>query len=73
MITFFILSALSSLFIFISASFLADTGKVIDTNMEKINAADICIITGYSEPVIAKLEEIIKGNVYLKNLEEKEN
>ena len=30
MITFFILSALSALFIFISASFLADTGKVID-------------------------------------------
>ena len=72
MITFFILSVLSSLFIFISASFLADTGKVIDTNMEKINAADIFIITGYSEPAIAKMEEIIKGNVYFKNYEVEE-
>ena len=72
MITFFILSALSSLFIFISASFLADTGKVIDTNMEKINAADIFIITGYSEPAIEKMEELIKGNVYLKNYEVEE-
>lgn len=72
MITFFILSVLSSLFIFISASFLADTGKVIDTNMEKINAADIFIITGYSEPAIAKMEELIKGNVYFKNYEVEE-
>ncbi len=69
MITFFILSSLSALFIFISASFLADTGKVIDTNREKINSADILVIAGYSEPVISKLEEIIKGNVYLKNYE----
>ncbi|WP_022767610.1 ABC transporter permease [Butyrivibrio sp. NC2007] len=69
MITFFILSALSALFIFISASFLADTGKVVDTNREKINSADIFALCGHSEPVIAKLEEIIKGNVYLKNYE----
>ena len=72
MITFFILSGLSSLFIFISASFLADTGKVIDTNMEKINAADIFIITGYSKPAIDKMEELIKGYVYLKNYEVEE-
>lgn len=69
MITFFILSALSALFIFISASFLADTGKVIDTDKEKINGADILVICGKNEPMIAKLEEIIKGNVYLKNYE----
>ncbi len=69
MITFFILSMLASLFIFISASFLADTGKVIDTNMEKINAADILIMADYNEDVIQKTENIIKGNVYLKNYE----
>ena len=63
MITFFILSALSALFIFISASFLADTGKVVDTNREKINSADIFALCGHSEPVIAKLEEIIKGKI----------
>ena len=69
MITFFILSALASLFIFISASFLMDTGKVIDTNREKINAADILVIVGNNEPIVDKLEEIFRGNVYLKNLE----
>ena len=69
MITFFILSMLSSLFIFISASFLADTGKVIDTNREKINSADIMVLATYNESMLNKLEEIIKGNVYLKNYE----
>ncbi|RKM62219.1 ABC transporter permease [Butyrivibrio sp. CB08] len=72
MITFFILSALASLFIFISASFLVDTGKVIDTNREKINAADILVIVGNSEPIVDKLEEIMRGNVYLKNFETQE-
>ena len=72
MITFFILSALAALFIFISASFLADTGKVIDTTMDKINAADIFIIANYNEDFLEKAEEIIKGNVYLKNYEAEE-
>ena len=72
MITFFILSMLSALFIFISASFLADTGKVIDTNMEKINAADILIIAEYNEDLLKKAEETIRGNVYLKNFEVEE-
>lgn len=69
MITFFILSVLSALFIFVSASFLADTGKVIDTNRESINAADVMILATYNESMMTKLEEIIKGNVYLKNYE----
>ena len=72
MITFFILSAIASLFIFISASFLMDTGKVVDTNREKINAGDIIVLVGNSEPVVEKLEEIIRGNVYLKNFESQE-
>ncbi len=72
MITFFILSALAALFIFISASFLADTGKVIDTNMERINSADVFALVGYDEALIDKLEEIIKGNVYFKNFETQE-
>ena len=72
MITFFLLSAIAALFIFISASFLVDTGKVIDTNREKINSADILAIVGNSEPVVQKLEEIMRGNVYLKNFETQE-
>ena len=69
MITFFILSMLAAMFIFISASFLADTGKVVDTNMEKINAADILMIADYNEDLLSKAEEVMKGNVYLKNFE----
>ncbi len=72
MITFFILSSLSALFIFISASFLVDTGNVIDTTRKKVNSADIMAICGSSGPVIDKIDEIVKGNVYLNN-SEKEN
>ncbi|SFB75327.1 ABC transporter permease [Butyrivibrio sp. YAB3001] len=70
MITFFILSALSALFIFICASFLVDTGKVIDTNCEKINAADLMVLVDNNEALISRVEEAIRGNVYLKNYEE---
>ena len=38
MMTFFILTLLASALIFISASFLIGTGKVVDTNMKRINA-----------------------------------
>lgn len=69
MITFFILSTIASLFIFISLSFLTGTLKVIDTNMEKINGADILVYSNNNEQAVAKLEEIIKGKVYLKNCE----
>ncbi len=72
MITFFFLSAIAALFIFISASFLVDTGKVVDTNRDRINAADIIASVDDIEPVIQKVEEIIKGNVYLKNFESQE-
>ncbi len=72
MITFFILSALASLLIFISVSFLVGTGRVIDTNREKINAADLFVCINNNEPAIAKLEEIIRGNVWLKNYETQE-
>ena len=46
MMTFFILTLISSALIFISASFLVGTGRVVDTNMKKINAADVlCLIS----------------------------
>ncbi len=72
MITFFILSALASLLIFISVSFLVGTGRVIDTNREKINAADLFVCINNNEAAIDKLEEIIRGNVWLKNYETQE-
>ncbi|MCR4749837.1 MAG: FtsX-like permease family protein [Lachnospiraceae bacterium] len=69
MITFFILSALASLFIFISLSFMTGAGKVVDTCKEKINGADIFFMLTNNEAAVSKVEEVIKGNVYLKNCE----
>ena len=69
MITFFILAAIASLFIFISLSFMTGAGKVVDTCKEKINGADIFFMLNKNDAAVAKVEEIIKGNVYLKNCE----
>ena len=62
MMTFFILTLISSALIFISASFLVGTGRVVDTNMKKINAADVLCLISDDEMAEAKLTEIIKGN-----------
>ncbi len=69
MITFFILSAIASLFIFISMSFMSGAGKVVDTCKEKINGADIFFMLTDIDAAVDKVEEVIKGNVYLKNCE----
>ncbi len=69
MITFFILSALASFFIFISASFMSGAGRVVDTCKEKINGADIFFMLTDIDAAVDKVEEVIKGNVYLKNCE----
>ncbi len=62
MMTFFILTLMASALIFISASFLTGTGRVVDTNMKKIHAADILVLVSDDEAADAKLAEIIKGN-----------
>lgn len=62
MITFFILTMISAALIFISASFLTGTGRVVDTVMDMINASDILILISDSETAENKLAEIIKGN-----------
>ena len=62
MITFFILTLFASALIFISLSFLVGTGKVVDTNMKQINAADILVLISADERAEGKLAEIIKGN-----------
>ncbi len=62
MLTFFILTLAASALIFISASFLIGTGKVIDDVMKRINAADIIVLVSDDERAEAKLAEIIKGN-----------
>ena len=62
MLTFFILTLIASALIFISASFLTGTGRVIDTNMKNIKAADILVLVSADDRAEAKLAEIIKGN-----------
>ncbi len=70
MITFFILSAIASFFIFISLSFMTGAEKVIDTCKERINGADIFFMLTDIDAAVDKIEEVIKGNVYLKNCED---
>ncbi len=62
MFTFFILTLIASALIFISASFLIGTGKVVDTNMKTIKAADVLILMSKDDRAEAKMAEIIKGN-----------
>lgn len=69
MITFFVLSLIAALLIFVSVSFMLGTGRVYDTNKENINGADIILEVSDYEPLVAKGEEAIKGNVYFKNCE----
>ena len=62
MMTFFILTLIASALIFISASFLIGTGKVIDTVMHDIKAADLLILLSDDEMAEARISEIIRGN-----------
>ena len=59
MLTFFILTFIASLLIFISVSLLYGTPRVIDTNKENINGADIMVYTTDFEPAYVKMMEII--------------
>ena len=69
MITFFILTLIASALIFISASFLVGTGRVVDTCKEKINGADILIMMTDDEAAGNKMAEIIKGDPFCKGYE----
>lgn len=62
MMTFFILTLVASALIFISASFLTGTGSVVDSVMNRIDAADILVLISDDDLAVGKLEEMIKGN-----------
>ena len=72
MITFFVLSFLATLLIFVSLTFMTGIGKVYDTIKEKINGADILFLINDNEDLVYKAEEIIKENVYLGNTEQQD-
>ena len=70
MITFFIMTFLSAFMIFTCLNMLIGTFRVVDTNKESINGADVLILAGNDTVQNFKLEEIIQGNKYLNGYEE---
>ena len=70
MITFFIMTFLSSFMLFVCLNMLVGTFRVVDTNKEMINGADILILAGNNPVQNFKLEEAIKGYEYLDGYEE---
>lgn len=70
MITFFIMTFFSAFLIFITLNLLVGTFRVMETNKEIINGADILILMS-DEPVMNfKLKEILQGNGNLNGYEE---
>ena len=70
LITFFIMTFISAFLIFITLNLLVGTFRVVETNKEIINGADILILMS-DEPVQNfKLKEILQGNGNLNGYEE---
>lgn len=69
MITFLAMTFLASFMIFICLNLLTGTNRVLDTNKEKINGADIVVMKSDEELSDFKLDEIIQGNEYIRDME----
>ena len=67
MITFLVMTFLASFMIFTCLNLLTGTNRVLDTNKEKINGADIVFMKSDEEVSDFKVEEIMEGNDYLAN------
>lgn len=70
MITFFIMTFLSAFMLFTCLNLLIGTFRVVETNKENINGADILILTDEEPVQNFKLKELIQGNEYLDGYEE---
>ena len=69
MITFFLMTLITSFLIFISLSFMVDIGGVIDRVHENIHGADIMFFTSSDDIIKFKTEEACKGNRYVTEYE----
>ena len=69
MITFLAMTFLASFMIFICLNLLTGTNRVLDTNKEKINGADIVVMKSDEDLSDFKLDEIIQGNEYIRDME----
>ena len=61
MITFFVMTFLSAFMIFTCVNLLTGTFRVLDTNKEAINGADIFILAGEDDMLEYKLKEYFQG------------
>lgn len=64
MITFFLMTMITSLLLFLSLSYMVDIGGVIDNVHEKINGADLMFFVSKEQATKNKTEEAIIGNPY---------
>ncbi|MBR4580703.1 MAG: hypothetical protein IKO32_05675 [Lachnospiraceae bacterium] len=70
MITFFIMTFISAFLLFTCLNLLIGTFRVVGTNKDNINGADILILAGNDPVQNFKLEELIQGNENLNGYEE---
>ncbi len=70
MITFFIMTFLSSFMIYLCLNLFVGTFRLCNTNKEVINGADIIFLRGNDDISGFKLKEIIQGNENVTNYEE---
>lgn len=70
MITFFIMTFISAFLLFTCLNLLIGTFRVVGTNKDNINGADILILAGNDPVQNFKLEELIQGNENLDGYEE---
>ena len=69
MITFFLMTLITSFLIFLSMSFMVDIGKVIDRVHAQNNGADIIFFATTDDIVRNKLDEVITGCPYVADYE----
>lgn len=62
MITFFVMTFMASLMLFICLNLLAGTFRVLNTNKETINGADILVLMNDNSVIDFKLQEILQGD-----------
>ena len=69
MITFFVMILISTMLLFISLSFMAGIGNVIDEVHDITNGTDILFMMADEKVPVEKMEEILRGNPYIGDYE----
>ncbi|MCR5093870.1 MAG: ABC transporter permease [Lachnospiraceae bacterium] len=72
MITFFIMTMITSFLVFLSLSYMTDIGGVIDHVYDKVHGADIILAVSTDRIAREKTQEVIQGNPYVAEYESAE-